>query len=188
MNDSKHKYDAVIIGSGFGGSINALRLAEAGKSVLVLERGKRYKPGDFPRDITDVQKLFWRYPKQREFRGLYEMNFFSGIATVVASGVGGGSLIYANIHIRPDDVVFEHPRWPRSINRKSLDPYYEMVANMLGIAPVPADVSLPKRDIFRQAAQKLNRDVFDPDQAVSWKESPGPGRKACQMVTECEFG
>ena len=188
MNNSRHAYDAVIIGSGFGGSINALRLAEAGKSVLVLERGRRYKSGEFPRNVSDVTNLFWRYPKQAEFRGLYEMDFFSGIATVVASGVGGGSLIYANIHIRPDEVVFEHPRWPRSINRKSLDPYYDKVAEMLGIAPVPADISLPKRDVFRQAAQKLNREVFDPDQAVSWKEPGGPGREACRMATECEFG
>ena len=188
MNNSPHQYDAVVIGSGFGGSINALRLAQAGKSVLVLERGKRYKPGEFPRDVTDVKRLFWRYPKKSDFRGLYEIDFFSGIGTIVASGVGGGSLIYANIHIRPDAVVFEHAKWPRSINRASLDPYYDKVADMLGIAPVPADVSLPKRDIFRQAAKKLNRDVFDPDQAVSWQEPGGPGREACRMVAECEFG
>jgi cholesterol oxidase len=188
MSESNQKYDAVIVGSGFGGSINALRLAEAGKSVLVLERGRRYNPGEFPRDIEDVTRLFWRYPKHPDFRGLYEMGIFSGIATVVASGVGGGSLIYANIHIRPDPVVFEHPRWPRSINRKSLEPYYDKVAEMLGIGPVPEDVPLPKRDAFRRAAQQLNRDIFDPDQAVSWKEAGGPGREACRMAAECEFG
>jgi len=188
MNISPRQYDAVVIGSGFGGSINALRLTEAGKSVLVLERGKRYKPGEFPRDVSDVRSMFWRYPKQSNFRGLYEMEFFSGIGTIVASGVGGGSLIYANIHIRPDAVVFEHPKWPRSINRESLGPYYDKVADMLGIGPVPADVSLSKRDVFRQAARKLNRGVFDPDQAVSWKDPGGPGREACRMVAECEFG
>src|SRR5271154_5244827 len=101
MNRPDAHFDAVIVGSGFGGSINALRLAQAGKSVLVLERGKRYIPGEFPRDVTDVNNLFWGYPKRREFRGLYDVRFFSGIAAVVASGVGGGSLIYANIHIRP---------------------------------------------------------------------------------------
>ena len=77
-----NKYDAVIIGSGFGGSINACRLAEAGYNVVVLERGKEYKPGEFPRDVTKVDELFWRYPKHNASRGLYDMRFLSGIATV----------------------------------------------------------------------------------------------------------
>src|ERR1700730_16835043 len=82
-------FDAVIVGSGFGGSINALRLAQAGKSVLVLERGKRYRPGEFPRDVTEVNNIFWRYPARPESQGLFDVRFLSGIATVVASGVGG---------------------------------------------------------------------------------------------------
>src|SRR5260370_19002226 len=84
-------YDAVIVGSGFGGSINALRVAESGKRVLVLERGGRYRPGEFPRDVRDTNKLFWQYPRRPQSRGLYELRFFSGIAAVVASGVGGGA-------------------------------------------------------------------------------------------------
>jgi len=187
MHPNEEHYDAVIVGSGFGGSINSLRLAQAGRSVLVLERGGRYKPGKFPRDVSDVDKVFWRYPRRTESRGLYEVRFFSGIAAVVASGVGGGSLIYANIHIRPDPVVFDDPRWPRSVNRESLDPYYDKVAAMLGVAPLPADIKLAKRDMYREAAVRAGREVFDPDQAVSWKE-PGYGRQACQLVTECEFG
>ena len=187
MHPNEEHYDAVIVGSGFGGSINSLRLAQAGRSVLVLERGGRYKPGEFPRDVSDVDKVFWRYSRRTESRGLYEVRFFSGIAAVVASGVGGGSLIYANIHIRPDPVVFDDPRWPRSVNRESLDPYYDKVAAMLGVAPLPADIKLAKRDMYREAAVRAGREVFDPDQAVSWKE-PGYGRQACQLVTECEFG
>ena len=187
MHPNEEHYDAVIVGSGFGGSINSLRLAQAGRLVLVLERGGRYKPGEFPRDVSDVDKVFWRYPRRTESRGLYEVRFFSGIAAVVASGVGGGSLIYANIHIRPDPVVFDDPRWPRSVNRESLDPYYDKVAAMLGVAPLPADIKLAKRDMYREAAVRAGREVFDPDQAVSWKE-PGYGRQACQLVTECEFG
>ena len=187
MRPNGEHYDAVIVGSGFGGSINSLRLAQGGKSVLVLERGGRYKPGGFPRDATDVDKLFWRYPRRTKSRGLYEVRFFSSIAALVASGVGGGSLIYANIHIRPDPVVFDDPRWPRSVNRESLDPYYDKVAAMLGVAPLPGDIKLAKRDMYREAAVRAGREVFDPDQAVSWKE-PGYGRQACQLVTECEFG
>jgi len=182
------RYDAVIIGSGFGGSINALRLAQAGKSVLVLERGQRYQPGAFPRDVTDVNRLLWRIPDYPRSDGLYDVRFFSGIGAVVASGVGGGSLIYANIHIRPDEVVFEDPRWPRSINRDTLEPYYDKVAAVLGVGPVPPELQLAKRDAFRAAAIKTGHAVFDPDEAVSWDKSAGPGRQACQLCAQCEFG
>lgn len=181
-------FDAIVVGSGFGGSINALRLSQAGKKVLVLERGKRYRPGDFPRDVRDVDKLFWRYPKKRGSRGLYELHFFRDIGVVTASGVGGGSLVYANIHIRPDPVVFEDERWPSEINRNSLDPYYDKVAETLQVAPLPSNIPLPKRDAYRRAAQSAGHEVFDPDQAVSWKDPGQSGREACQLVAECEFG
>jgi cholesterol oxidase len=188
MKDNHAQFDAVVIGSGFGGSICALRLSAAGKSVLVLERGRRWRPGEFPRDIREVDRVFWRWPSYRGSRGLYDVRFFSALGAVVASGVGGGSLVYANIHIRPDAVIFADPRWPAAIDRASLDPYYDRVRDMLGIAPVPSTVPLPKRDRYREAARTLNRDVFDPDQAVSWNDPGEPGRKACQLVAECEFG
>jgi cholesterol oxidase len=182
------EYDAVVVGSGFGGSINALRLAEAGRSVLVLERGRRYRPGEFPRDVTQVEELFWQYPRRPAYRGLYDLRFFSGLAAVVASGVGGGSLIYANIHIRPDPIVFDDLRWPRSIDRRRLEPFYTKVAHSLGIGPVPSDLPLPKRDAFREAARQTGRPIFDPDQAVSWSQPPGPDRQACRHCAQCEFG
>jgi len=188
MKEMNSHYDAVIIGSGFGGSINALRLSEAGKSVLVLERGKEYKPGEFPRDVTDTEKLFWRYPKKKAFKGLFELNFFSDIGVVTASGVGGGSLVYANIHIRPDPVVFEDPKWPAPINRQFLEPYYDKVAKMLGVAPVPDDYKMPKRDMYREAAEKTGHEVFDPDQAVTWENTADPSHGVCKKVAECEFG
>jgi cholesterol oxidase len=182
------RFDAIVIGSGFGGSINALRLASAGRRTLVLERGQRYRPGEFPRDITNVERLFWRYPRHARFRGLYEVRFFSGLAAVVASGVGGGSLIYANIHIRPDPDVFDDPRWPASVNRGSLDRHYDSVAKMLAVAPVPATLHLKKRDAFVRAAQQLGRPIFDPDEAVKWAGPDEPTRASCRLCTQCEFG
>jgi cholesterol oxidase len=182
------QFDAVVIGSGFGGSISALRLAQSRKRVVVLERGRRYRPGDFPRDVREVDKIFWRYPENSTSRGLYELRFFSGIAAVVASGVGGGSLIYANVHIKPDAILFDDSRWPRSISLKALEPCYQRVATALKLAPVPRALALPKRDALRAAAAKLGRPIFDPDQAVSWDASPSPGREKCQLVGECEFG
>jgi cholesterol oxidase len=174
------RYDAVIVGSGFGGSIAALRLAEAGRRVAVLERGKRYAAGDFPRDPRDVDRIFWRYPKTPASLGLYELRVFPGVLALVASGVGGGSLVYANINIRPDAEVFHDRRWPRAISRASLEPYFDKVAAALGLAPVPTSRPLPKRDAFHVAAARLRRPVFDPDQAVTWS--------ACQHCSECEFG
>jgi cholesterol oxidase len=185
MNDT---YDVVVIGSGFGGSINALRLAQDGKLVIVLERGKRYRPGDFPRDPMQTDQIFWGYPRRQNAKGLYDVRFLSGLATVVASGVGGGSLIYANIHIRPDPIVFEDERWPTGINRQMLDPYFDRVAAMLGVSPLPRECELPKRDVFRKAAEVLHRPVFDPDQAVSWEQPADPSRAACRLCAECEFG
>ena len=66
---------------------------------------------------------------------MFDLWSFSGLDALVSSGLGGGSLIYANIHVRPDPVVFEDPRWPRSFDRPTLDPYYERVASMLGVGP-----------------------------------------------------
>lgn len=65
MSKDNTRYDAIVIGSGFGGSISALRLSEKGQRVLVLERGKKYSPGDFPRDVRKIDNLLWRYPKRK---------------------------------------------------------------------------------------------------------------------------
>jgi cholesterol oxidase len=188
MTPSLPEYDAVIIGSGFGGSINALRLSESGKRVLVLERGRRYRPGEFPRNIKETGNIFWQYPRLPESRGLYEVRFFSGIAAVVASGVGGGSLVYANVHIRPDELVFDDPRWPHSIKRSTLDPYYNRVAEMLSVSPLPFSTNLRKRALFQEAAYLMGRPVFDPDQAVNWQGPTEQGRENCRLCNQCEIG
>lgn len=181
-------YDAVVVGSGFGGSIAARRLAEAGRSVLILERGKRYPLGTFPRNVRDADSVFWRPHKRATAQGLFELRMFSGIGAVVAAGVGGGSLIYANIHIRPDARIFDDPRWPAGFTRERLDPYYDRVAQTLQVAPMPASIPSPKREVFRAAAARMQREVFDPDEAVAWSHAPGPGRSACKLCAECEFG
>ncbi|RKH65973.1 FAD-dependent oxidoreductase [Corallococcus llansteffanensis] len=182
------RYDVVVVGSGFGGSITALRLAQAGKSVAVLERGRRYAPGQFPRDVTRADEVFWRQPSRPQAKGLFDVRFLSGIGTVTASGVGGGSLIYANVHVRPDPIVFDHPRWPKGFTREALEPYYDKVARELDVAPFPASIPLRKRDLFQQAAGRMGRPTFDPTEAVSWTRPSAPGRKVCQLCAECEFG
>jgi cholesterol oxidase len=180
--------DVVVVGSGFGGSIAALRLAQAGRSVAVLERGRRWAPGQFPRDVTRTDEVLWRPRARASARGLFDVRFLSGVGAVVASGVGGGSLVYANIHVRPDAAVFDDPRWPRAYSRAALEPYFDRVDAELRPAPVPASLSLRKRDAFLAAAARMGRAAFDPPEAVAWDGSPGPGRSACTLCAECEFG
>jgi len=183
-------HDAVVIGSGFGGSIVALRLAEAGQSVLVLERGRRYAPGEFPRDVQDTDALLWHHPKPGRARGMFDFRAFSGISTVVAAGVGGGSLIYASIHYRPRSQIFDDPRWPAPFTAATLEPYYARVESALGVAPPPRELNLTKRDSFERAGLAMGRLVTDTPQAVSWSEVFGSGseRKPCTLCGECEFG
>ena len=178
--------DVVIVGSGFGGSIAALRLAQAGKQVLVLERGRRWAPSDFPRDPREVGRVFWHLGAVERLQGLFDVRFLSGVGVVAAAGVGGGSLIYANIHIRPDADVFD--AWPRPFSRAMLDPYYDKVAAALHVAPTPPQIELAKREWFKETARDLGFASFDPDQAVAWDDPDAPGRHRCELCARCEFG
>src|SRR5690606_4947467 len=98
-------FDYVIVGSGFGGSVSAMRLTEKGYRVLVLERGKRYNAEDFPKTNWNVPKFLWM-PALRCF-GYMGLNFLNDILILNGSGVGGGSLVYASTHIKPGQTFFE---------------------------------------------------------------------------------
>lgn len=189
-SQTSETFDVVIIGSGFGGAIAALRASEAGRSVLVLERGRRYRPGEFPRDVRNTDALLWRHDDDPGARGLFDLRFLSGIATLTAAGVGGGSLVYASIHYRPRGAIFADPRWPEPFTPASLEPYYAKVEADLGVEVVPPDLDLAKRRVFHQAGAAMGRRVMDTPQAVSWTRVFGPtqGRTTCQGCAECEFG
>ncbi len=109
-------HDFIIIGSGFGGSVAALRLAEKGYDVLVLERGKRYTAENFPKTNWNVRKFLWM-PSLRFF-GFMGINFLDDIMILNGSGVGGGSLVYASTHIKPTDSFFNAPEWRGLANWK----------------------------------------------------------------------
>lgn len=98
------RVDAVVVGSGFGGSVTAFRLAEAGHATALLERGRPYPPGSFPRNPHEMSRAFWE-PKDELF-GLFDIKSFRKLEAVVSSGLGGGSLIYANVLLRKDEKWF----------------------------------------------------------------------------------
>src|SRR4051812_22573674 len=97
-------FDVVVVGSGYGGAVVAHRLAEAGQRVCVLERGKSFPPGSFPRSPNGVRQNFW--DPSAGLHGLYDVWSFRGLAAVVASGLGGGSLLTSNVLIRKDEDTF----------------------------------------------------------------------------------
>ena len=158
-------FDAVIIGSGFGGSVMAYGLAKEGLSVCLLERGKAYPPFSFPRAPFKLRNNFWD-PSEGLY-GMYNVWSFKGSGALVSSGLGGGSLIYANIIIRKDEKWFikedlqngGYENWP--ITRADLDPHYDNVDRMMNVQKYPRHLhpydKTPKTLAMIEAAAKLKK-------------------------------
>jgi len=124
-------YDYIVIGSGFGGSVASLRLVEKGYKVLTLEQGKRFRPEDFPKTNWNLPKYLW-VPALRFF-GFQKLSFFSTASILSGTGVGGGSLVYANTLYIPPDAFFTNNEWKQFGNWKQiLEPFYERASFMLG--------------------------------------------------------
>lgn len=213
---AKEHYDAVIIGSGFGGSVMAHRLTEAGLTVCLLERGKRYPPGSFARSPKEMRANFW--DPSKGWHGLFQIWSFDGIDGVVSAGVGGGSLIYANVMIRKDENWFvrrnadgtETP-WP--ITRADLEPHYNRVEAILAPQQYPLGhkpySATNKTLAFRDAAEANGLDwelpylavTFGPDGGIPVPGEPivdangnttdnlhGRTRYTCRLCGECDVG
>src|SRR5690348_6595473 len=105
-------YDAIVIGSGFGGAVMACRLAEKGLAVLVLERGRRWEVDDYPRGMSP--NWIWDQFQPHRFNGWIDLRFFQGMAVAQGAGVGGGSLIYANVSVEAKPELFDEG-WPPEI-------------------------------------------------------------------------
>ncbi|MEK6704782.1 MAG: GMC family oxidoreductase [Bdellovibrionota bacterium] len=127
-------YDFIVIGSGFGGSVSAMRLAQKGYSVAILEAGKRWRNNDFPKSNWDLRRYFWM-PLLRCF-GPQAVTLLKGVMVLRGFGVGGGSLIYANTLMKPARDVFNDPRWPKGHEwDKELSPFFDEARRMLGVVP-----------------------------------------------------
>ncbi len=171
MIDAAVPYDYVIIGSGFGGSVSAMRLTEKGYRVLVLERGKRYRDADFAKTNWHIWKYLW-IPPLRCF-GILQISPFRHVFALHGSGVGGGSLGYANVLMEPDDASFANPGWQFPLDwRAALQPHYATAKRMLGVEInprlSPADIAL--RDI---ATEMGRGDTFRPVPVGVYFGQPG---------------
>jgi len=208
-------YDVVVIGSGFGGSITAYRLAAAQKaagrevSVCVLERGKRFHRGEFPRDLGKPKDWWWREGGAGGWKGLMEYRAFNNISVLVGSGVGGTSLIYLDVQIDAFASTFEivdhlgHKRWPGLVDwSKEMPEYYRRVFEMLRPSPIP-DPPLKTRvlNAGAQAAGAAERFRLL-DLAIYWGKQgsergvlnpdpygrDGPPQIGCAHCGECFLG
>ncbi|HVY46686.1 MAG TPA: GMC family oxidoreductase [Minicystis sp.] len=191
-------YDAIVIGSGFGGSVAALRLTEKGYKVLVIEKGRRFAAEDFPKTNWDLKRWLWM--PALGMTGIFKMTFLEHVTIFSGVGVGGGSLVYANTLPVPKREFFETGSWAGLRDwSKELAPHYATAKRMLGAAPNP---SLSTGDkLLREIAVETGRaEHFQPtDVAVFFGEpgktvkdpyfgGKGPDRTGCTFCGACMTG
>jgi cholesterol oxidase len=207
------RFDAVVVGSGFGGAVTGYRLAEAGRRVCILERGRAYPPGSFPRDPAGLSRNVW--DPTSGLYGMFDLWSFRGLEGLVSSGLGGGSLIYANVLIRKPERWFvredggdgSYEYWP--VTRAQLDPHYDAVEEMLAAQTYPFDTepyrATAKTRAMQEAAGRLGLEWELPKLAVTFANpgrNPVPGqvieggsrnlhgadRTTCRLCGECDIG
>jgi cholesterol oxidase len=162
-------FDVIVIGSGFGGAITSCRLAQKGHKVLILERGRRWDRSTYPRALEDDWIFSRSHPERHH--GWADLHRFKGMAVIAGAGVGGGSLIYANVSAIPPASVFANG-WPAQITHAGLLPYYQTVGSMMEVRTVPDQQLSPRVQLMRDAAAKLGQpERFRPiDIAVSFND------------------
>ena len=196
---SPYDCDFLIVGSGFGGSVSALRLAEKGYDVTVVEAGKRWRTEDFPRTNWDLRKFLW-LPSLFCY-GIQRLTLLKDVLVLSGAGVGGGSLVYANTLLVPEDEAFQRGTWPKGIDwKRALAPHYETAKRILGVTPNPYlwdgdrallefAKSLGKEDSFRHTnvavlfGDKPGQAVGDP-----FFGGEGPERATCTYCGGCMVG
>ncbi|MFF7565491.1 GMC family oxidoreductase N-terminal domain-containing protein [Streptomyces pseudovenezuelae] len=209
MPQDTYDYDVIVVGSGFGGSVTALRLTEKGYRVGVLEAGRRFTRETLPRNSWDLKNYLWA-PKLGMF-GIQRIHLLGNVMVLAGAGVGGGSLNYANTLYVPPKPFFEDPQW-RDITdwQEELKPYYDQARRMLGVrlnpTMTPSDVHLkaaaermgvgdtfhmaPVGVFFGDGEDAEGRRKAAPGEQVDdpYFGGAGPARKACIECGECMTG
>ncbi|MBT8214173.1 MAG: NAD(P)-binding protein, partial [Acidimicrobiia bacterium] len=135
-----HDYDVGVIGSGFGGSVAALRLTEKGYRVGVFEAGRRYDDESLPKSSWNLRRFFW-FPRLG-LQGIQRLSLLRDVLVLSGSGVGGGSLVWANVCYEPLDDAFADPQWAEITDwKQELTPYYDQARRMLGAERVPFETN-----------------------------------------------
>jgi cholesterol oxidase len=198
MTPAQKTYDYVIIGSGFGGSVSALRLSEKGYRVLVIEKGKWFKPEDFPKSNWQLRKWLW-LPSLKMF-GLFKMTIFRHVTIFSGVGVGGGSLVYANTLPIPKRPFFKSPSWAHLADwEKELKPHYQTALRMVGASVTPK--VFDGDHVLKSIAQDLGKEknyqhttvsVYFGKPGVTVKDpyfkGKGPDRTGCIYCGGCMLG
>lgn len=190
-------YDYIVIGSGFGGSVASMRLAEKGYSVLTIEKGRRFNTEDFPKTNWNLKKYFW-FP-QIGFLGFQKLDLYKHAFILSGTGIGGGSLVYANTLMVPPSAFFKNPQWENFNNwEKELKPFYAEAGRMLGRTKF--DKQNTEDKILRDVAKDLGKEdsfdnvyvgvYFNEDETPRdpYFNGEGPLRKPCTNCAGCMVG
>ncbi|QIK75465.1 GMC family oxidoreductase N-terminal domain-containing protein [Nocardioides piscis] len=201
MSTEQLDYDVLVIGSGFGGSVTALRLTEKGYRVGVLEAGARFEDADYPATSFDAKRFL--FAPALGLYGIQRIDMVKDCLILAGAGVGGGSLVYANTLYEPLDAFYRDPSWAHITDWKSeLAPYYDQAKRMLGVTETPWHT--PSDEVMRQVAAEMGvENTFHPtpvgvffgqaDQQGTAHADPyfggaGPERNACIGCGECMTG
>ncbi len=191
-------YDWLIVGSGFGGSVSALRLSEKGYSVGVLECGRRFADNEFPSSTADLKRYFWN--PRLGMKGIFRLTTFKDVSVVSGCGVGGGSLGYANTLYVPPKPFFEDRQWAGMQDWENvLAPHYAEAQRMLGVVENPHED--PADQLLRDLGRELGVDdtykrtpvgiyFGEPGKTVSdpFFDGEGPDRTGCHLCGRCMVG
>ena len=200
-------FDVIIIGSGFGGAVTSCRLAEKGMNVLILERGRRWDPEDYPNEPDDDWVYDVKEPHMQN--GWLDLRTFDDMMVAMGAGVGGGSLIYANVSLIPPKRTFDEG-WPPEITFEGLEPYYEEVGRMLNLQKIPRNQLTKRYKLTQEAAEKLGYTdrfdsvpltvTFDPEwsydlddpfnekHSKTWINDQGKEQGTCVHLGNCDIG